>query len=107
MCGIDGMSQMSSKVTGFERESKLEFLNEMNFVVIRAVLVALNAPHALSRPARSGRPPFAVGTMPRIHFLLEQFNQSDLAIQIFKMADSVCNRAVFLCPRLRSFVNSS
>jgi transposase, IS5 family len=73
------MKQISLVGTGFEvstkRTRKREFLEEMNRVVPWAQLVALIAPHAPS--AKTGRPPFAVETMLRIHFLQQWFNLSD------------------------------
>ncbi len=77
------MKQMSLASTGFElvtkRTRKREFLDEMNLVVPWAELVALIEPHA---PAgKSGRPPFAVATMLRIHFLQQWFGLSDPAME--------------------------
>ncbi len=73
------MKQISLVGTGFEvstkRTRKREFLEEMNRMVPWAQLVALIAPHAPS--AKTGRPPFAVETMLRIHFLQQWFNLSD------------------------------
>ena len=67
------MKQMSLSTTGFERKTKRtrkrEFLDEMNLVAPWAELVGLIAPHAPARGAKGGRPPFAVETMLRIHFL--------------------------------------
>ena len=68
------MKQMSLSESGFERKTKRtrkrEFLDEMNLVVPWAELVSLIAPHAPAPGAKGGRPPFAVQTMLRIHFLL-------------------------------------
>jgi len=81
------MKQMSlnSTATGFERKTKRtrkrEFLDEMNLVVPWSELVALIAPHAPTRKSRGGRPPFAVETMLRIHFLQQWFNLSDPAME--------------------------
>ncbi len=74
---------MSLGSTGFElsmkRTRKREFLDEMDRVVPWAALVDLITPHA---PAgRTGRPPFAVETMLRIHFLQQWFNLSDPAME--------------------------
>ena len=67
------MKQMSLGESGFERKTKRtrkrEFLDEMNLVVPWAELVSLIAPHAPAPSAKGGRPPFAVETMLRIHFL--------------------------------------
>jgi len=77
------MKQMSFASTGFERSSKRtrkrEFLDEMELVVPWAELVALIAPHAPA--AKTGRPPFPVETMLRIHFLQQWFNLSDPAME--------------------------
>ena len=81
------MKQMSldSTATGFERKTKRtrkrEFLDEMNLVVPWAELVALIVPHAPTRNAKGGRPPFPVETMLRIHFLQQWFNLSDPAME--------------------------
>jgi len=67
------MKQMSLGESGYERKTKRtrkrEFLDEMNLVVPWAELVSLIAPHAPAPSAKGGRPPFAVETMLRIHFL--------------------------------------
>ena len=79
------MKQMSLGNTGFElsnkRTRKREFLDEMNLVVPWGELVALIAPHAPAPGAKGGRPPFAVETMLRIHFLQQWFNLSDPAME--------------------------
>lgn len=79
------MKQMSLDATGFERKTKRtrkrEFLDEMNLVVPWSELVALIAPHAPARSTKGGRPPFAVATMLRIHFLQNWFNLSDPAME--------------------------
>ena len=79
------MKQMSLDTTGFERKTKRtrkrEFLDEMNLVVPWAELVSLIAPHSPTRSAKGGRPPFAVETMLRIHFLQQWFNLSDPAME--------------------------
>ncbi|ANY63036.1 transposase [Comamonas aquatica] len=79
------MKQMSLDATGFERKTKRtrkrEFLDEMNLVVPWAELVALIAPHAPQPGVKGGRPPFAVATMLRIHFLQNWFNLSDPAME--------------------------
>ncbi len=51
----------------------------MNLVVPWTELVALIEPHAPS--GKTGRPPFAVATMLRIHFLLQWFALSDPAME--------------------------
>jgi transposase, IS5 family len=77
------MKQKSFATTGFElitkRTRKREFLDEMNLVVPWTELVALIEPHAPS--GKTGRPPFAVVTMLRIHFLQQWFGLSDPAME--------------------------
>jgi IS5 family transposase len=79
------MKQMSLGAAGFERKTKRtrkrEFLDEMNLVVPWVELVALIAPHSPKPGAKGGRPPFAVETMLRIHFLQQWFNLSDPAME--------------------------
>lgn len=79
------MKQLSLGESGFERKTKRtrkrEFLDEMNLVVPWSELVALVTPHAPARGAKGGRPPFAVETMLRIHFLQQWFNLSDPAME--------------------------
>ena len=79
------MKQMSMGENGFERKTKRtrkrEFLDEMNLVVPWGELVSLIAPHAPAPGAKGGRPPFAVETMLRIHFLQQWFNLSDPAME--------------------------
>ena len=79
------MKQMSLGEIGYERKTKRtrkrEFLDEMNLVVPWAELVSLIAPHAPAPGAKGGRPPFAVETMLRIHFLQQWFNLSDPAME--------------------------
>ena len=76
------MKQMSLVTSGFElvtkRTRKREFLDEMNLVVPWAELVALIQPHA--PPGKTGRPPFAVPTLLRIHFMQQWFGLSDPAV---------------------------
>ena len=62
-----------------KRTRKREFLDEMNRVVPWAELVALVAPFAPE--GRRGRPPFAVATMLRIHFMQQWFGLSDPAME--------------------------
>ena len=79
------MKQLSLGESGFERKTKRtrkrEFLDEMNLVVPWTQLVSLIAPHAPTAGAKGGRPPFAVETMLRIHFLQQWFNLSDPAME--------------------------
>ena len=53
----------------------------MNLVVPWRELVLLIAPHAPTPGAKGGRPPFAVETMLRIHFVQQWFNLSDPAME--------------------------
>ena len=62
-----------------KRTRKREFIDEMNRVVPWADLVALVAPFAPE--GRRGRPPFAVETMLRIHFMQQWFGLSDPAME--------------------------
>lgn len=77
------MKQKSFASSGFElvtkRTRKREFLDEMNLVVPWAELVGHIEPHAPK--AKTGRPPFAVQTMLRIHFLQQWFGLSDPAME--------------------------
>ena len=77
------MKQISLAATGFQlvikRTRKREFLGEMNLVVPWAELVGLIEPHAPT--GKTGRPPFAVATMLRIHFMQQWFGLSDPAME--------------------------
>jgi IS5 family transposase len=79
------MKQISLATAGFQlvskRTRKRVFLDEMNLVVPWAELVALIAPFAPSTGGKGGRPPFAVETMLRIHFLQQWFGLSDPAME--------------------------
>lgn len=79
------MKQMSLGSAGFERKTKRtrkqEFLDDMNLVVPWGELVALIAPHAPAPGGKGGRPPFALESMLRIHFLQQWFNLSDPAME--------------------------
>ncbi|MDP3325916.1 IS5 family transposase [Hydrogenophaga sp.] len=92
------MKQMSLGEAGFERKTKRtrkrEFLDEMNLVVPWAELVSLITPHAPAPGAKGGRPPFAVETMLRIHFLQQWFNLSDPSME----------EALYDTPMFREFV---
>ncbi len=61
------------------RTRKAVFLDEMNLVVPWAELLALIAPHAPR--AKTGRAPFELETMLRIHFVQQWFGLSDLAME--------------------------
>ena len=62
-----------------KRTRKREFLAQMERVVPWATLVALVAPYAPE--GKKGRPPFAVETMLRIHFMQQWFTLSDPAME--------------------------
>jgi len=62
-----------------KKTRKREFLEEMNRVVPWGELVALIEPH--SPRAKTGRPPFAIEAMLRIHFLQQWFGLSDPAME--------------------------
>jgi transposase, IS5 family len=77
------MTQLSLAQSGFELSPKTtrkrQFLDEMNQAVPWDDLVALIQPHA---PAgKTGRPPFAVATLLRIHFMQQWFGLSDPAME--------------------------
>lgn len=61
------------------RIRKREFLDAMERAVPWTALLALIAP--LSPRKRTGRPPFALEAMLRIHFLQQWFSLSDLAME--------------------------
>jgi IS5 family transposase len=65
--------------TSTKRTRKAAFLAEMERVVPWAALVELVAPFAPE--GRRGRPPFAVETMLRIHFMQQWFTLSDPAME--------------------------
>jgi IS5 family transposase len=77
------MKQISLSTTGFElahkKTRKREFLEEMYLVVPWAELVSLIEPHAPK--GKTGRPPFALSTMLRIHFMQQWFGLSDPAME--------------------------
>ena len=62
-----------------KRTRKREFLAQMERVVPWPALVALIAPYAPE--GRKGRPPFALATMLRIHFMQQWFTLSDPAME--------------------------
>ena len=62
-----------------KKTRKREFLEQMERVVPWAALVALIAPHYPE--GRTGRPPFALETMLRTHFLRQWFSLSDPAME--------------------------
>jgi IS5 family transposase len=62
-----------------KRTRKREFLDEMERVVPWAALVQIVQPHCPR--AKTGRPPFSVETMLRIHYLQQWFALSDPAME--------------------------
>ncbi|MDE1180159.1 IS5 family transposase [Paraburkholderia sp.] len=62
-----------------KRTRKREFLDEMTRVVPWQKLIALIEPHYPK--GRTGRPPFALATMLRIHFMQQWFSLSDPAME--------------------------
>lgn len=77
------------------RTRKAVLLGGMKQVVHWAQLMFLIEPHAPQ--AKTGRPPFAVETMLRIHFLQQWFGLSDVAIEV----------ALFSVPLYRQFAGLS
>lgn len=74
-----------------KRTRKRQFLDEMDRVVPWPELLALIEPY--SPRAKTGRPPFAIETMLRIHFLQQWFSLSDPAME----------EALFDMPLFRQF----
>jgi len=62
-----------------KKTRKREFLEQMERVVPWAALVALIAPYCPE--GHTGRPPFALETMLRVHFLQQWFSLSDPAME--------------------------
>jgi transposase, IS5 family len=62
-----------------KKTRKAKFLDEMERVVPWAALVRVVEPHCPR--AKTGRPPFAVETMLRIHYLQQWFSLSDPAME--------------------------
>jgi len=62
-----------------KKTRKREFLEEMDKVVPWAVLVQIVEPHYPK--AKTGRPPFPIETMLRIHYLQQWFGLSDPAME--------------------------
>lgn len=77
------MKQMSLGNNGFDlspkRTRKREFLEEMQRVVPWSELSALIEPHYPK--GQTGRPPFGIATMLRIHFMQQWFGLSDQAME--------------------------
>ena len=62
-----------------KKTRKREFLEQMEHVVPWAALVELIAP--FYPEGRTGRPPFSLATMLRIHFMQQWFSLSDPAME--------------------------
>ena len=62
-----------------KRTRKREFLSQMDRVMPWGDLVAVVSPY--TRESKTGRPPFAVLTMLRIHFMQQWFTLSDPAME--------------------------
>ena len=75
-----------------KRTRKRQFLDEMERVVPWSALVALIEPH-YTKKSSVGRPPFALASMLRIHFLQQWFALSDPAME----------EALFDVPLFREF----
>ena len=75
-----------------KRTRKREFLNEMDRVVPWLRLIALIEPHYPK--GKTGRPPFPIATMLRIHFVQQWFSLSDPAME----------EALYDVPLYRQFV---
>ena len=77
------MKQTTFASTGFElvtkRTRKREFLEEMNLVVPWTKLTALIQPFV--HAGKTGRLPFPIATMLRIHFMQQWFGLSDPAME--------------------------
>ena len=77
------MKQTTFASTGFElvtkRTRKREFLDEMNLVVPWTELTGLIQHFAPA--SKTGRPPFPIATMLRIHFMQQWFGLSDPAME--------------------------
>jgi IS5 family transposase len=77
------MKQMSLSNSGFDlspkRTRKREFLDEMSRVVPWGDLTMLIEPHYPK--GKTGRPPFGIATMLRLHFMQQWFGLSDQAME--------------------------
>jgi IS5 family transposase len=70
------MKQLGLDLTlSTKKTRKRELLEEMARVVPWAALVQIVEPHDPKR--KTGRPPFGIATMPRIHYLQQWFSLSD------------------------------
>ena len=74
------MKQASLKLNmNVTKTRKQVFLEKVEQVVPWAALVELIAPHYLE--GKTGRPPFSLQTMLRVHFLQQCFTLSDPAME--------------------------
>lgn len=77
---MDGMTQKTLSLDWTNKRTRnREFLDEMERVVPWSALVALIEPH--SPRAKTGRPPFPIETMLRIHFMQNRFTFGDQAME--------------------------
>jgi IS5 family transposase len=77
---VEAMNQLALGLNLTTKKTrKREFLEEMDRVVPWAALVQIVEPH--SPRAKTGRPPFAIETMLRIHYLQQWFGLSDPAME--------------------------
>ena len=80
MASLQSMKQASLELhLSAKKTRKRKFLEQMERVVPWAALVALIAPYYPE--GRTGRPPFALETMLRTHFLQQWFSLSDPAME--------------------------
>ena len=76
------------------RTRKAVLLDEMNLVAPRSELLALISPHAPR--AKTGRAPFELETMLRIHFVGQWLGLSELAMQEALFETTLCREFVAL-----------
>ena len=77
---MTGMKQLGLGLNlSTKKTRKREFLEEMERVVPWAVLVQIVEPHYPK--AKTGRPPFGIEVMLRIHYLQQWFGLSDPAME--------------------------
>jgi IS5 family transposase len=77
---VEPMKQLGLGLNLSTRKTrKREFLEEMERVVPWAALVQIVEPHYPR--AKTGRPPFGIETMLRIHYLQQWFGLSDPAME--------------------------
>ena len=77
---ITAMKQLALSLNlSTKKTRRAKFLDEMERVVPWSALVQIVEPHCPR--AKTGRPPFAVETMLRIHYLQQWFGLSDPAME--------------------------